>query len=734
DPRQVNYIQQVLSSVAGNSARGIALRESLPARMADAASELTIEQLNVLLQYSHYTSSRNPEMTRQHQAQWATAAARLKTRWSSLNDPKAKHAMGNLLSQVLPRVDSTGYLPFLRERLVQEAPEYHLGLRSSLYHHLFSQELTAAIETELFNLLPQLDAPEQPGTTILYARITRFQQLVERLLQDRTSKLHAAIKDKEKLDRVKLQEQQTAATREAHRQVAVRLQQRDVVQLTPLVPWIAAEEIFHRIKAGEAPAGLAASTWSAFEALPAATKVKPEDIKTFDELDQFRTALLYEGLRDRHLTVLTYLATLPKAQQPAASEKLKTFLIGKLSAEPANDYWRANWQRLLIALDQPKELEASLREWVLTSGTDQQYRLMLAYLQAERGGLQEAVALLEKVKADDELAPADWRALSDWLLVLNEQARHRQAKVEQYATASEQALYGFLQKQHALVSRQGQGVPSSLNEDTFLVIPELFRKTQSPTNYFHMVQALYEATKDFRLLTGLADGTLGHTPGNVYQLLQSWRQLISVLQEEATLDELSKRISLLRQSTTSNVDRRVLDLLQAFLHRKAATQINQPGDHAKLAIECLQRAMKHSWHPEEPAALAQLILQLHQEDHAAWKEELQTVYSKLMELTKPGSPERATVAFYYSLYHPQPFQLLEKMICEVRAHQPSGLLPEFSQQIVGAYLNMSIGHEQATEALAQQELARPGYSTASREWFKQQLHAIYLRAYQNKGT
>ena len=526
--------------------------------------------------------------------------------------------------------------------------------------------MTDAIESELFSLVMKLDLADQPASALLAVRSQRLAQLCDRLFQVRSAKLLNAIPEKEKLDRVKLQEKQTAATKQAHRELAQRLQQPDV-KLDNLMPWVQAEILYHRIKAHDDLVSIAEPTWTAYEAIPVVkNKLTGDMIKTKEELDQLYLDAQYESLRDRHLTVLTYLAAQRAPNEPGGAQKLKTFLAARLKSEPTSDYWKQAWQRLLIALDQPKELEASLKEWMLAAGSDQRYRLMLAYLQAERGGLQEAVDLIEKVKTDDELAPADWRALSDWLLVLNQQARHQQSRVQQYAASSEQALYGYLQVQQSQVTRQGQGVPGKLDDDTFVVIPELFRKTQSPGNYFPIVQALYEATKDFRLLAGLADGTLGHTPGQVYDMLQKWRGLIGALQEEATLDELSKRIVELRKTANSSLDHRAIDLLEAFLHRKAATQINQPDVHARLAIECLHRAMQHDWQPEEPVALGKLFYHLQQEDHAAWKEEVRAVFNKLIELTLPGSLERVEVSYYYVAYHPQPFEFLQKAIEEAQ--------------------------------------------------------------------
>jgi hypothetical protein len=482
DPRAIGHVQQVLSSSAGQTAKGMALRESLPSRVVEAAASMPHANLYALIQNAGYVTYRNEEMNKLHKEQWVQVAATLKTRWQALTNAKAKHAMGSLLSQVLQqRIDGAAYLAFLRERLDNEAKEYRLGHLNTIYAHLYSQEMTPAVEKELFSLLQQLDTPDQPKATLLLAQSQRLAQLVERLLQARTSRLHAAIPEKEKLDRVKLQEKQAAATKQAHREVYERLQQADVTKLETLTPWVEVEILYHRIKAGDDSSKIASATWTAYDTVPAAqSKLTLQSIKTYDDLHQLQLDALYDSVRNRHLTVLTYLASLPKAKQPEVSAKLKDFIASKMKTEPNSNYWKMAWQRLLIAIDQPKELEVSLKEWLQTAGTEQRYRLMLAYLQAERGGLQEAVELLEKVKAEDELAPADWRALSDWLLALDQQARHHQAKAQQYATFSEQALYGWLQQQHAMVQRQGQGIPTQLNVDTFLVIPELFRKTQSP--------------------------------------------------------------------------------------------------------------------------------------------------------------------------------------------------------------------------------------------------------------
>jgi predicted Zn-dependent protease len=734
--RLQSHIQQILSSAVGHIAAGMDLRESLPALFNELAATGTLAELRSLNQLNDYAVARNPAMQQIHQAQYKVAAEKLKSRWAALIGAKEKHDMGEFTLHVISRrMDSVTFIAFQEQRLREEAPQYHLGIKGALYAHLLQQEKTEANEAAILALFPQLDAPELSKHQTAVAQLQRFEHLVQLFFQSREQKAHAAIKDKEKLDRVKQQEAQAAATKQAHRELVARLTRPDFTRLELIAPWLAVETIYHRHKSGEEPTAIAAATWTAYDAVPKTkSKLTYATITTHDELEQVQLEGMYQQLSARHLTVLTYLATLPKAKQPEASVKLKTHLAAKLKAEPTSPFWRGAWSRLLIALDQPKELEAALREWIADAGADQQYCLQLAYLQAERGRLKEAIDLIEKVKAEDELTPGDYAALNNWLLAVDEKSRHRQAQAQQFAASSEQALYSALQRTQALVTMPGQNAQPPLPEETFLIIPELLRKSASPSHYFSIIQTLYEATKDFRLLAGLADGTTGHTPGQVYEMLTQWYRFIHTLQEEATLDELSKRLLELRQAATVDSDRRAFDLLLAFLHRKASTQINQPGEHAKLAVECLQRAMTHTWQREEPAAMAALLTQLRTEDHAAWKEQLTATFNKLMKLTPAGSPERCSVAYHYAQSHPQPFEFLQQQITEVQRAYPDGLLPEYSRFIVNQYLSMSQSREKTTEDFVQKELQKPGYAATSREWLTDQLHALFFRAYQTGGT
>ena len=104
----------------------MALREGIPARINEECVTLPLENLQALVQNSAYVNDDGSKNQGKH---WAQVVEKLKARWQGLADAKVKHDMGDLLSQILQqRISPATYLAFLRERLLQEAEEYRLGL------------------------------------------------------------------------------------------------------------------------------------------------------------------------------------------------------------------------------------------------------------------------------------------------------------------------------------------------------------------------------------------------------------------------------------------------------------------------------------------------------------------------------------------------------------------------------------------------------------------------------
>ncbi len=63
-------------------------------------------------------------------------------------------------------------------------------------------------------------------------------------------------------------------------------------------------------------------------------------------------------------------------------------------------------------------------------------------------------------------------------------------------------------------------LPGELEEDVLQIFAVLFAKSSEPANYVDLLRQYYLATRDFRLLTGLADAVIGQTAGKVYPWLK----------------------------------------------------------------------------------------------------------------------------------------------------------------------------------------------------------------------
>ena len=84
-----------------------------------------------------------------------------------------------------------------------------------------------------------------------------------------------------------------------------------------------------------------------------------------------------------------------------------------------------------------------------------------------------------------------------------------------------------------------------------------------------------------------------HAPQRVYPFVQGMQSVLDEVRDEATADEIVKRIAEVRdRAPRPSVDQRALDLLEVLVERRAAEVQNQPGPHAQKALAALVRASK----------------------------------------------------------------------------------------------------------------------------------------------
>jgi hypothetical protein len=339
----------------------------------------------------------------------------------------------------------------------------------------------------------------------------------------------------------------------------------------------------------------------------------------------------------------------------------------------SNMSWKSAKYRLLIALDRPQELERDLRSWIkqvsnrgATDGKTTQaasWRLPLARLLAEQGRLDEAVRLYKAVEHADELQPAEYRALSDWYLALDNGEEYENAKFMYYATMRENSLSQLLNQQIRRYQATDGTAPATLDTDILLMVRALLEKSAYPANYLHQVRTLYATTKDFRLFKSLPIAALGQTTGHAYNMVSNCQYAFSAVLEEATVDELVQLLRSTREQAESEVDRRALDLLEVIAERRAVELQNQAGPHVRAVLAALQRAFQHEWAEGEHLMMMNFLSNLRRLPQDELAAEQRRQMKQLYAWSKAGTFERLQMANYYSnvlwSYDQQPQALIE---------------------------------------------------------------------------
>ncbi len=304
-----------------------------------------------------------------------------------------------------------------------------------------------------------------------------------------------------------------------------------------------------------------------------------------------------------------------KSAKPALVDRVLTYIEAGEKAAPEETRWKVLQYQLLVALDRPKDLAKQLQTWIAAGDADNGWRLILGYLEAESGQIPEAIRLFEAVREADELRGGDYRTLADWYMAVNRRDAYDRARVETYKVIEEWRLNNWLWSklqpwQRYYGNPQQQPPPRELDVEVLYAFTALFEKASQPQNYMSQLNQFYAATRDFRLLAGLADSIIGHTAEQVYPFVQSMSGALGEVRDEATSDEIVERIAAVRPRAKTEVDRRALDLLELLVERRAAELHNQPGPHVQRALAAMRRAWKRAWSPGEPRLIADLLASL----------------------------------------------------------------------------------------------------------------------------
>lgn len=476
--------------------------------------------------------------------------------------------------------------------------------RENLFNALLGEAWTAELQAELLGHLPQLTtAPGvlKPEELILAIRIVAVKLVVDWMTEARADATVAALPGVNEMPRRKVKEARQAALKEARTQAITTLSGLEKqADLESIRPWIAMERAFQQVKLGMELKALEAEVRGILAAVTGATaNKKVEDITLRERV-----------LASRCVATLTWLAVRAAGEpgapvDPAVLATLDEAIKG--GSELVD--WRDAKFALLTALDRGDDLEAALKEWY---GEKREFAKLrwgkdLATVEAERGKLQDAVTVFEDLQKLGELSSADLATLSDWYTVLDAKAKAREAKILSWQARNEWEIQNWLQTQVYRYQRSGDDIPSEMDSEVPIAFVALFRKAQYPANHAWTLQSFYGATRDFRLLECIPEAVIGQTSQQIYPFLEALASVTTSIQEEATLDQLTKRLRATHAQSNHDVNRRALRLLEFMVEHRAAEQANAAGPHADAALAALKDAFKLAWADGEPLMMAAFL-------------------------------------------------------------------------------------------------------------------------------
>jgi tetratricopeptide (TPR) repeat protein len=662
---------------------------------------------------------------------WHKIGEGLRSRWSNEANAEVKHTFGQVLVHVLSGQGGAGEeLAFLRLQL-QQGPEGHrAAYTNQLFDHLLAQPWSARLEDEALTLLDQLSTAEDSGER-LFTAVAALHRLTDRMLEARHAAHMKTVEHPEKLTRIDLRKKQEESRRLAREGLADRLGKEVAKRPRPLARWLTAERLYLHVLLDRNLKQAAAECWEYLGAEP------PVPPKAAPEPSTERA--LEEVLQQRYLVTVMNLAARKGAEGAALSERLLKYLDRGIAADPEDGRWKLLRYRLLIARDQPKDLEQVLAQWVRAGGADSRWRVALGYLLAEQGRVAEAIRQFEAVEKADELGPAAYRALAGWYVIQNDRTKHERAAAAVYRTADEYRLRRAVEAMLRPWQRHDGHLPTELDPEVLRLLAALFEKSSSPQYYLHHLQQLYQACHDFRLLAVLPDAVVGHSAGKVYPLLQGMQSVLSEVRDEATADALVKHIGEVRQRARTAVDRRALDLLEVQVERRAAELQNQPGPHVARALAAFQAAFREDWSPGEPRLMADLLAGLGRITQPALAREQLRQLQVLHGKEAPGSLDRLHVAHCHAVTlrdygrAGDAIDLLQAALKELQ-EASGGVLPVSANDALASFVGIlkGAGHFARGEKVLFGQLDHPAHQR-QRDWLTEQLYVLYHDALRDGG-
>jgi len=657
---------------------------------------------------------------------WKRLTVGLEKRWAAETDPKERHEIGAVLLRLLHHRPFEERLAFLRRRLEEGPNEYRASYAGELWSTLLAQSWNAEYEREAFSLIEKLSDADDPDERLRH-HVDKVRELTDKMVAGRFKKLMGEVKEQHKLSRTQLQEVRQKNQDLARCRYADQLAEQMRSRPAELARWMNIERLYLDTLAQRDLGKVEQECWEYLGPKPRA-----------EQPDEGAKAALQIAFQDRCVMTLLNLAARRSAKPELAERLLKYFDAGIAQDEKAAR-WKLMKYRLLVALDRPEDLEKALLDWIRIDDADGHWRRTLGYLLGEQGKIDEAIEQFERVERADELGPDEYRSLADWYMVANRRKQYEEARIAVYQAQDERSLSRWAHRQLSILDGRVNNVPPDLSPDAPLAFALLFEKSGSPGQHAGRLHELYQRTHDFRLLEGLPESVLGHTSGRVYPFLKNLRHVVGEIRKEAVVDQITERIGEARKWARCAVDHRALDLLEAKVERRAAELLDQPGPHARRAVDALKRACQREWTRGEPRLMADYLASLGAISQPELAKEQRHQVRLLHEQAGRGSidrlhiaRQRARITWDYSRRQ----EAIDLLSAALQEYQDAvgGVLPVTAREplsVLAEYLERQSHFAQA-ESLLQRQLAKPVNQQQTR-WLTERLYQTYEEALSRGG-
>ncbi len=623
---------------------------ALKARLLAEADKLPPRQLTYLVE--HVRISRNLVSDEE----WKKIAATIQSRWEKEKNERRREILDQILRNIHQETDAESRIAYLRLRVKLADDESRPEKQRQLFDELLNQSWTPELEAETLVLVEKLGSGETADSRLL-EQLSHLHRWTDQMQVLRTALLESKIEKREQMTRQDLAAKRKENLKLVQSELSNRLVAAAKDRKDDLGRWLLMESQFLDIGAEHGLPKVTQSAWRLLEENLASQAAYDKTRRNLDELEQEEIEAL--ALRDklhiaaqsRLVSTLVHLAAQTTAR-PQDAERVfrlcdeRIAQLGKQQddqqAPPSLD-WRKVKYNLLVALNRPKDLAAQLVQWSAADTADRRWQKALAYLNAELGKLDEAIKVFEGLESAGELSAEDFRALATWYQTTKQDAKNAQAKLAMFKVMDEDTLQQMLTS-HAESATE-------VTPDDLLAYQAYFSKASNPHVGLPAVEKHYRSTHDFRLLAGLADAVIGHTSGQVYGFLGQVDSVLDEIHDEATVDQLAKRIGEVRAKTKTPVDLRALDLLELLVERRGAQLQNQAGPHLAAAVAALKRAEKREWSTGEGVEFAQLMAAISFTEQPAIAQEQLRIISTFHAATQQGSLDRLRIADLMSVVH-----------------------------------------------------------------------------------